>query len=298
MNFDSCAQSCCGSTPVVNVPGNPGNPGANGTNGVSSFALLGQNISPVPNDGVSTGSVTVSSTTWMAIGQILVIGKGFRNSTIANFGPFTFVTTTITDATHVTLTRVATIFDSLVLALDSGATITPSGTHAELQAALPSVITDSSSGVASDVIAREVGCFTLSIPLKATNITGLNINSFTIFKYVPGFRFKLLKASASVSDAFSATPSKAYISVNSNSFTQLVLSPSAGYAVGYSISGLFGAKQPIGSETDALTVYSLMTDPPFSDGAFVLCLNIQNLDYADAIASLSKDVNALISGIS
>lgn len=61
---------CCSTPQTVNIPGRQGDPGANGANGVNAVSILSAGFLAV--GAGNTHSLAVTSSQWMAIGQILV----------------------------------------------------------------------------------------------------------------------------------------------------------------------------------------------------------------------------------
>jgi hypothetical protein len=127
---DCCAPTCCTtSTPPVNIPGSPGATGAagtNGTNGVAAFTLTTSDF-VVPADTVTPVTINVANSTWLVIGQRLIIGQGL-GAALASPGPGSFHVTAIPSTTSVTL-----LWDNFpgdVAAgstISSGAVVSPSG---------------------------------------------------------------------------------------------------------------------------------------------------------------------------
>lgn len=106
---------CCPTAQSVNVPGVEGIPGSNGLNGINAYTITTADfVIPAVN---STVTVSVVSTAWMVIGQIVVAT-----------GPATFRVTTITDGSTVVLTFLGYPGDlSPAVTISSGAGISPAG---------------------------------------------------------------------------------------------------------------------------------------------------------------------------
>lgn len=118
--------SCC--TPcrkieVVNVPGSEGLDGTDGTNGVDAFTRTTADF-VVPNDGVTLGPIPVENSTWMVIGQVVIVGVGWDG--VGN-GPAHFKVAAIPSSTSVNLTKLTNIDDLPMLSpIGSGSTVSPS----------------------------------------------------------------------------------------------------------------------------------------------------------------------------
>lgn len=118
--------SCC--TPcrkieVVNVPGSEGLDGTDGTNGVDAFTRTTADFA-LPNDGDTTAPVPVENSTWMVIGQVVIVGVGWDGT---GNGPAHFKVASIPSSTSVTLTKLTNIDDIVPPAtITSGSTVSPS----------------------------------------------------------------------------------------------------------------------------------------------------------------------------
>src|SRR5690349_2961104 len=98
MSATSPCVPCCNTPQTINIPGSPGSAGAAGTNGVSTFSLTTADfVVPALN---ATVLVSVSSSLWMVVGQVLIVGQG-PGAVLANPGPATFVVTSIPSTTTV-----------------------------------------------------------------------------------------------------------------------------------------------------------------------------------------------------
>lgn len=96
--------NCCNSCPevqTVNTPGVQGDDGVgtNGTDGINAYSALTAG-GTVPAAAGDSGTYAVGDSTWMVIGQIVVIGD--PGDSLANPGPATFRVTAIPSATSFT----------------------------------------------------------------------------------------------------------------------------------------------------------------------------------------------------
>lgn len=292
---------CCSTTQVTNVPGTPGLAGTDGAAGISSYAILSLLMDPVPNNGGSTLSIAFSGpgttpTAWMVIGQTVIIGQG-AGAVLGFPGPYTFKVTAITDGTHATLERIAASNDDplATLKLSAGAIVSPVGLPGVVAAALPNAFTDNSTGTASDTIAAGVGEFTMSIFFRAAAITG----NVLLFTYTPGFKFKIKRISAAVVDAITTVGKAATLT------TAIAGTPTTGGVVTLSGAYALGAEQAssaaitglnTGTNAQAITVTASAVTA-FAEGGFMLNIEMQNMDSADAVASLAKHVDDLITSL-
>lgn len=119
----------CATVETVNVPGIPGVDGADGVDGVNAVTHLdGEFVyNPLPNS--SNPGVPVLDTSWMAVGQVLLIGDGFPSVGEEHWGHFRVAG--IVDATHVNLTYLDYLGDNFSgggdNTLASGCRVVPAG---------------------------------------------------------------------------------------------------------------------------------------------------------------------------
>src|SRR5882672_6923819 len=92
---DCCSPCDSAQLPPVNIPGSVGPTGAagtNGTNGVSAFTTTTAQIGPTPADITTAYTISVANSTWVVVGQDLIIGQG-PGAVLANPGPLAVVVT-------------------------------------------------------------------------------------------------------------------------------------------------------------------------------------------------------------
>jgi hypothetical protein len=155
----------------VAVPGTEGDaglPGTDGVDGIDAFTTTTADITiPAAAGNVTTPAVqTFVSTLWMGIGQKIFISDGTQ------FG--TFEVLTLPSGTSATLEWLEYAGESgfATLVIDSGATVSPSGTQPALATPLPTAITDNSTGTASNTIATLVNqrFVVMSFPILLTSL--------------------------------------------------------------------------------------------------------------------------------
>lgn len=128
MSAVSPCQPCCSTPQSVNIPGLQGADGNSGTNGVNAFTSLNAQIAVVPAVG-ATVTATVQDSSWMVIGEIVIIGQGLGPA-LVNPGPSTFQITAIPSSGSVTLKYLGYSGDINPAggnALDSGCLVSPNG---------------------------------------------------------------------------------------------------------------------------------------------------------------------------
>lgn len=285
---NSCCTPCCPTTEYVQTPGlegDPGAAGAAGTDGVDSFTTTTANF-VVPSVGANV-TVSVANSSWMVIGQNVVVQA-----------PANFIVISKPNAASVTLQFLHYGGDVAVGAtINSGAQVGPAGITAPLSASLPTALTDNSTGTASNTIAAGSGVFTLAIPIVLVQITGAGD---VLTTYTPGFRFKILSVDARVTQV-ATTISKAVslnFEINTTDLTGGVVALTSANCtpLGAAIAGSSVTANNVGTATDSFSVESSSVTA-FAEGAVVLLVRIQNMDTADAIASLADHVNDLITSL-
>lgn len=279
----------CPDPEVSTIPGTEGDPGAAGADGISSFTLTAGVAGPF--DKGDTGiTVTVDDATMFYVGQYVSIED--VNTTNPGFFQITALA-----AAQLTLTYLDVSANSDAMSIASGKMVAPSGPPITL-GALPTVLTDNSTGTASNTIAAGVGISTLVIPLTslATGLSTLAIDLLT--NYVPGYKFKLLKfdfittvvgAGAGASQTFNLEIGTTNVTGGSLNVT---LASTA--TIGVQTNGTAITAANTGSNTDSISIEMAAGGTVFSSGAGYFVIEIQNMDTADAIASIADHINDLI----
>lgn len=152
-NLLDCCSPCPTSTPPVNIPGPPGASitGPPGVDGVNSFSILLADFL-VPPDLVTPVTITVTSSLWMVIGQILIIGQG-GGVALANPGPATFIVSSISSPGTVTIKALQYPGDvAFGSTISAGAIVSISGTQPTL--ATPWSIANGGTGAATKAAAQ------------------------------------------------------------------------------------------------------------------------------------------------
>ena len=289
MSATSCNCPCPDPT-ITEIPGAPGADGAagaDGANGVNAYTLTTSTIILPAATGPVVLATSVAVSSWMAIGQIIYVSDG------TNSGHFSVLT--LPSSTSVTLQWLDYPGDSAgTTVIASGAKVSPSGTLPVLAAPLPTALTDNSTGTASNTIAAGAGIQTLAFYIQATAIA----NGDLLTEYVPGYKFKILKfdARCAVPVTTGAKASTLNLEINTTNLTGGAISLAGTYAIGAAQAGTAVTANNTGSATDSFSIEASATTA-FLEGAFWLLVSIQNMDTADAIASLSDHVNDLITSL-
>lgn len=157
---------------------------------------------------------------------------------------------------------------------------------------LTASLTDNSTGTASTVtIAAGAGKSTLAVYFRAAAITG----NVLLFTYTPGYKFKITRISAACVDAVTTGAKAATLT------TAIGGTPTTGGIVVLSGTYALGAEQAssaavtalnTGTSAQAITI-TASSVTAFVEGGFMVYIEIQNMDTADAIAAFANQINNL-----
>lgn len=284
---NSGCQTCACPDPVITeipgVEGEQGAAGADGTNGVNAYTITTANFT-VPALG-DTVTVAVANTSWMATGQnVFIAGAGY------------FAVTTISSSVSLILTYLADYPENTNTGaiIAAPAQVSAAGVMPALATPLPTVITDNSTGTASNTIAAGAGIQTLSFYIDAATIA----NGDLLTDYIPGYAFKILKFDARCAKAVTTGAKQATLNleIGSTNLTGGVISLSGTYALGAAQNGSAVTANNTGTNADSFSIEASSVTA-FVEGSFWLIISIQNMDTANAVASLADHVNDLIGAL-
>lgn len=284
---DGC-QTCACPDPVISqipgVEGEQGAAGSNGSNGVNAYTVTTASFL-VPATGNSV-SMSVGSSAWLVVGQIYFVeGAGFfrvvsKSSSVEVTGLYLagYPANTHAGAT-----------------INAGAGVSPAGEKPALAASLPTAFTDNSGGTQSNTIAAGVGVYELTFPIDAATIA----NGDLLTNYVPGHAFKILKVDAICNKAVTTGAKAATINmeINTTNLTGGVVSLSGTYSLGGQINGSVVSANNTGTASDSFSIEASGVTT-FVEGSFVFVVSIANQDTVNALASLAKHTNDLITSLS
>lgn len=285
---DCCA--VCPDVQVTNVPGVAGADGAageDGVNGVNAFTTV---ASPGFNVPAPAGTVTipVGNSTWMVVGQNIFIE-----------GPANFEVVSIPGPSSVELEFLDYQGDvAMGTPIAAGAGVSLGGLEGPpIPGPLPTAITDNSTGTASNTIAAGAGVATISIPITLVQITGA---ADVLTTYTPGYKFKILGVDARVVEV-ATTVGKAVslnLEIGTTDLTGGVVALTSANCtpLGAAIAGSAVTGNNTGTAADTVSIEASSVTA-FAEGAVVLLIRIQNMDTADAIASLADHINDLIAAL-
>lgn len=277
MSAFDCSCNPCEPTTVVEVPGSAG---AAGANGVSNFTTTSLDF-VIPAKGASTG-VSVATRAFMSEGMILYIGDAGFFQVIGD--PTVSLVLEYVDIEANT---------SAGLTVSAGTNVTPSGPP--LYVTPPAQFVDNSGGTASDTIAAGVGIHTISFHFSAVAIA----NGDLLTNYVPGYAFKILKVDARCVAPVTTAAKAASINMEiaSTDLTGGVILLAGLYAMGAAQAGSTVTGNNVGAASDAFSIEASAVTA-FIEGAFVILVELQNLDTVNAVASLAAKTNALMTVLS
>lgn len=161
---------------------------------------------------------------------------------------------------------------------------------AALAAVTVADLTDNSTGTPSTTIAAGAGKFTHSVFFRAAAITG----NVLLYTYTPGFAFKILRISAACVDAVTTGAKAATLTtaINAVDTTGGIVILSGAYALGaQQASSAAITAANTGTAAHAITV-TASSVTAFVEGGFMLHFEMQNMDTANAIASIAAQNDA------
>lgn len=277
------------------MPGSAGSNGSQGdpgTNGVNAYTVTTDAITLPASPGPVTLPATFATTAWMAVGQVIFISDG---TNWAHFQVLTLPSTT--SATLEWLDYENDAVATTVIA--TAAKVSPSGTQPPLSAALPTAITDNSTGTASNTIAATAGVQQLFFP--HTFIGGTSAVE-PVTTYVMPYKFKILSwvfvtEVLLVGAAGSRVANMEIDATDVGTVPSTVTIPIANAAVGTVTAGTAVAGANTGNAGQSFSIEIAAGGTQFTAGSGTFVVTVQNMDTADAVASLADHVNDLITAL-
>lgn len=296
----SAATNCacpCPTPEIVTVPGTPGTDGTAGTagtNGVNAFTTTTSDVILPAAAGPVILATSFATASWMSIGQVIFISDG------VDWGHFRVLT--LPSPTSATLQWLDYPDDAAGTAtIGLGATVSPAGVFA-LPAPPPTALTNSTTGTPGATLAPGVGISTLVHPLTSI-VTGLGVLAIDLLtNYVPGYRFKVLKFDFITTVAGTGAGASQIFNLEigtTNVTNTLTVTLASTAAIGQMTSGIPNpiAAANVGTATDTLSIEMAAGGTVFTAGAGYFLIEIQNMDTADAVASLNTSINTLITAL-
>lgn len=163
-------------------------------------------------------------------------------------------------------------------------------TYATANKTHDAALTDSTTGTAGTTLAAGAGVFTLSIPITLAQITGAGD---VLTNYTPGYKFKILGVHFAVTVAVTTAGKAADLNleIGTTNLTGGVVSLTSANCtpLGAVVAGTAVTAANTGSASDTISIESASVTA-FAEGEGVLLIRIQNMDTADAIASLAANL--------
>lgn len=152
------------------------------------------------------------------------------------------------------------------------------------------IITDNSTGTASTTLAAGVGVQTIALFVNLADIAAADL----LTTYTPGYAFKILKMDFAVEKAATTAAKAATLTpkISGTALTGGVLALTSANCTpqGAVVAGTAVTAANTGSKTDTISITGSSVTT-FVEGAGWLLLEIQNMDTANAIASLAAYAN-------
>lgn len=176
-------------------------------------------------------------------------------------------------------------FNATPVVQRSAYTQTYSTADRTVAAATQETLTDSTTGSASNTLAAGVGVYELVIPITLAGVA----NGDVLTNLVLGHKFKILATTFAVTTAVT-TGSKATtlnLEIGTTNLTggEVALTSANCTPLGALVAGAAVTAANTGSAADTLSIEASSTTA-FAEGAGVLVIRVQNMDTADAFASL------------
>lgn len=280
--------SCCATAITTNIPG---------SSGQSAYTTTGANLTLVASP--ATTNLLIGNSDWIALGQVVFISDG------VDWGHFEVVG--IPDSTHITVEWLAYLPDAVPgSVIGSGAKVAASGPQSadfdttELKALNATLLagiaafTDNTVGTtASDAIAAGVGIFELSIP---HTFIGGTAAVEPVTELTLGFNFKVLAwhfvtEVALVGAAGSRVANLEINGTDVGTVQSTCTIPIANTAVGAVTAATVVAGNNTGNDVATLSIEIANGGTAFTAGSGTFVIRIQNMDTANALASLADKVN-------
>lgn len=158
-----------------------------------------------------------------------------------------------------------------------------------------SALTDSTTGTASTTLAAGAGVTTIPIAIQLAAMTTSAADLVT--DYTPGYKFKILAVDFATTTigAGSGASQTLNLEIGSTNLSGGVVNPTltSTNTLGKLTAGTAVTANNTGTASDTISVEVAASGTVFTGGSGVLLITIQNLDTADAFASLTNLANGL-----
>jgi hypothetical protein len=160
----------------------------------------------------------------------------------------------------------------------------------------PAKLTDSTTGTAGTSLAAGAGVHTVSLPVTLANVASGDV----LTNYTPGYAFKVLATHFAVTTAVT-TASKAAtlnLEIGTTDVTggSVALTSANCTPLGAVVAGSSVTAANTGTSSDTISVEASGVTA-FAEGAGVLLIRLQNMDTANAVASVNASVNKVLDSL-
>lgn len=163
-------------------------------------------------------------------------------------------------------------------------------------AATAASLTDSTGGTASQTLASTAGVSQLTFHANLANISDGDV----VTTYTPGYKFKLLAhdfvVGTPVTTASKASTLNLEIGTTDVTGGTVALTSANCTPLGAEVAGAAITAANTGSASDTISVEASSTTA-FAEGDGDIVITIQNMDVADAFASIADDLNKLVTDV-
>ncbi len=145
----NCGTTCCDAVTVTEIPGSPGTDGDKGdagTNGINAFTVTTLDFSLPGAPGPIAGFISVGVSSWMSIGQVLIVNNADDNTEWAHIRVVTIPSATTFTGTWLNYDGDA----SIGTVFGDGSTVSPSG----VQPTGPTAVVNGGTGSTTATAAR------------------------------------------------------------------------------------------------------------------------------------------------
>jgi len=256
---------------------------------------------PVPAPWQSADQSTIETVPSLIVtnnatvgGTLTVTGAATLDSTLAANGHVTMgdAKNIVLNATTGTKIGTATtqklgFWNATPIVQPSAYTQTYSTTSKTIAAATVDALTDSTTGSAGTTLAAGAGVYVLPVPITLAAITGAGD---VLTNYVVGHKFKVLGVSFAVSTPVTTIDKLATLNleIGSTNVTggEVALTSANCATLGAVVAGAAVTAANTGTAADTLSIEAASVTA-FAEGAGMLLVTLQNMDTADAVASLA-----------
>lgn len=271
---------CCDTPLSVAVPGAQGNSAITSTTANFTIPAIG-----------GTVVISVGDTSWLKSGSNVFISDGVKK---ANF------TVVVNSAVSLTGTFLGIVGDSAAAGtMTSGAIVSPGlgdySVSATLNSGTVANLTDNSTGAATSTIAAGTGIQTLAIPIQLAAMTTLAADLIT--NYIVGYKFKILSVDfvTTTLGTGAGASQTLNLEIGTTNLTGGVLGLTLANTtpLGNQVNGSAVTGSNTGTASDTLSLEVAAGGVVFTAGAGIILIRLQNMDTADAVASMASKINTI-----